>query len=134
MGIETNSVELEKFDLIKDFELARANLENRMDRMEENQDKENLIALPLEEMKYLEWKSDSSDEEGFKVVSGRRRGKKAGKQKKYDNKEAKGRSAHPSYESNPFLKEGNLEIVLSLTSKKELPGIKLPNERCYLEL
>jgi hypothetical protein len=85
-------------------------------------------------MKYLEWKSDSSDEEGFKVVSGRRRGKKAGKQKKYDNKEAKGRSAHPSYESNPFLKEGNLEIVLSLTSKKELPGIKLPNERCYLEL
>lgn len=82
MGIETNSVELEKFDLIKDFELARANLENRMDRMEENQDKENLIALPLEEMKYLEWKSDSSDEEGFKVVSGRRRGEKGRKTKK----------------------------------------------------
>lgn len=48
MGIETNSVEMEKFDLIKDLELARANLENRMDRMEENQDKENLMALPLE--------------------------------------------------------------------------------------
>jgi hypothetical protein len=76
MGVETSGIDMEKIELIKYLETARANMENRMEDIQENPDMENMMPLPLVEMKYIEWKSDSSDEEGFKVVSKKRSRKK----------------------------------------------------------
>jgi hypothetical protein len=53
---------MEKFDLLKDMEVARANLNEKLVNVEEN-NKENLSNLPLEEMKYIEWNSNSSEKE-----------------------------------------------------------------------
>jgi hypothetical protein len=76
MGVETSRIDMEKIELIKDLETARANMENRMEDTHESSEIENMIPLPLEEMKYIEWKSDSSDEEGFRVASKKRSRKK----------------------------------------------------------
>jgi hypothetical protein len=62
MGVNTNDVDMEKFDLLKDMEVARANLNEKLVNVEEN-NKENLSNLPLEEMKYIEWNSNSSEKE-----------------------------------------------------------------------
>jgi hypothetical protein len=80
MGVETSRIDMEKIELIKDLEVARANMENRMEDNHESAEIENIVPLPLEEMKYIEWKSDSSDEEGFRVVSKKRSRKKIGNQ------------------------------------------------------
>jgi hypothetical protein len=82
MGVETSRIDMEKIELIKDLETARANLENRMENIHESSEKENMMPLPLEEMKYIEWKSDPSDEEGFKVVS-KKRSRKRQETKEY---------------------------------------------------
>jgi hypothetical protein len=37
-----------------------------------NQDKENTYNLPLEEMKFIEWRSDSFDDEGYHIVTSRK--------------------------------------------------------------
>ena len=77
MGINTKKMDLEYFDIMKDLELARANLAERS--KEELPADSNASAdndLPFEEVKYITWKSDSSDEEGFKVVSTKKHRKK----------------------------------------------------------
>jgi hypothetical protein len=53
-----------------------------MENIHESSEKENMMPLPLEEMKYIEWKSDPSDEEGFKVVS-KKRSRKRQETKEY---------------------------------------------------
>ena len=73
MGINSKKIDLEFFDIMKDLELARANLIERA--KEDKQDKTNASSdtdLPFEEIKFITWNSDSSDEEGFKVVSSRK--------------------------------------------------------------
>jgi hypothetical protein len=68
MGGNSKNVNLEHFDILKDLELARKDLKERdksLNKEVEEVDKEN---LPLEEIKYIEWRSDSfdpSDMEGF---------------------------------------------------------------------
>jgi hypothetical protein len=80
MGINSKKIDLEFFDIMKDLELARANLIERA--KEDKQDKTNASSdtdLPSEEIKFITWNSDSSDEEGFKVVSSRKYKKKTEK-------------------------------------------------------
>jgi hypothetical protein len=50
MGVETSRIDMEKIELIKDLETARANMENRMEDTHESSEIENMIPLPLEEM------------------------------------------------------------------------------------
>jgi hypothetical protein len=47
MGVETSRIDMEKIELIKDLETARANLENRMENIHESSEKENMMPLPL---------------------------------------------------------------------------------------
>jgi hypothetical protein len=102
MGVETNKLDLEKIDILKDLEKERANLRDRRDNIEENQEKENNMLLPLEEMKYIEWRFDSSDEEGFHVVS-RKKSRKRGRKPRGQNKEAaKGGKSLPIEETFTF--------------------------------
>jgi hypothetical protein len=61
MGGNSKSVILENFDIIKDLEMARNNMKERLENLnKEDAEIENEI-LPLEEMRYIEWRSDSSD-------------------------------------------------------------------------
>jgi hypothetical protein len=72
-----------------------------MEETQENPDMENMMPLPLVEMKYIEWKYDSSDEEGFKVVSKKRSRKKGRKPRTTSAKEARGAGSHPPDEIPP---------------------------------
>jgi hypothetical protein len=60
MGVNVGEADLEKIDILKDLEMARANLNERLISNEDKGREENEESLPLEEMKYLEWKSEDS--------------------------------------------------------------------------
>jgi hypothetical protein len=60
MGVNVGEVDLEKFDILKDLEKARANLKERINSKDKEDKEKNEENLPLEEMKYLEWKSEDS--------------------------------------------------------------------------
>jgi hypothetical protein len=102
MGIDTTNLDLENFDVLKDLEKARACLKDRVENLGDSDDKENNNSLPIEEVKYIEWKSDSSDKEGFRVVS-RQKSKKRGRKLKYQNSgKSKGMESLPTEETSPF--------------------------------
>jgi hypothetical protein len=83
MGVNVGEADLEKIDILKDLEMARANLNERLISNEDKGREENEESLPLEEMKYLEWKSNSSEDDNFHLVTSR----KTKKQKEgYENK------------------------------------------------
>jgi hypothetical protein len=83
MGVNVGEADLENFDILKDLEMARANLNERLISNEDKGREENEESLPLEEMKYLEWKSNSSEDDNFHLVTSR----KTKKQKEgYGNK------------------------------------------------
>jgi hypothetical protein len=63
MGVKINDEELQKFDLLKDLEVARANLNEQTNKLEVTPILEDDNNLPLEEIKFIEWQSDSFDEE-----------------------------------------------------------------------
>ena len=67
-GIDTNNLDFAKIDLMKDLERARTSLATKLDNSQ-MECINNDTSLPLEEMKYIEWHSDGSDEEGFQKVS-----------------------------------------------------------------
>ena len=76
-GIDTNNLDFAKIDLMKDLERARTSLATKLDNSQ-MECINNDTSLPLEEMKYIEWHSDGSDEEGFHKVynkKGRRKKK-----------------------------------------------------------
>jgi endonuclease/exonuclease/phosphatase family metal-dependent hydrolase len=105
MGGSTKTSNLENFDLLKELEIARHNLKERARSLEREPDKVSVEDLPLEEMKFIEWKSDtsdSSDMEGFQKVA--RRKKKRNKKSRspiVDNK-PKGNSAQPVVGADPL--------------------------------
>jgi hypothetical protein len=105
MGGSTKTSNLENFDLLKELEIARHNLKERARSLEREPDKVSVEDLPLEEMKFTEWKSDtsdSSDMEGFQKVA--RRKKKRNKKSRspiVDNK-PKGNSAQPVVGADPL--------------------------------
>lgn len=98
MGGNSDNINLEHFDLLKDLELARNDLKEKVEslnRGKEEVDKEN---LPLEELKFIEWTSDSSDPsdmEGFQMVS-RRKKEKEKKKSPGRTTKTKGCSSQPA--------------------------------------
>jgi hypothetical protein len=76
MGVKVGEADLEKFDILKDLEKARANLKERVNSKDNEDMEKSEENLPLEEMKYLEWKSEDSGEENFHLVTSRRKKKK----------------------------------------------------------
>jgi hypothetical protein len=81
MGVKVGVDDLTKFDILKDLESARSNLMDRNSNEMVVGGHETEEIISLEEMKYLEWKSDVSEEENFQIVSSRKT-KKQEKNKK----------------------------------------------------
>jgi hypothetical protein len=78
MGGNSNTVNLEHFDILKDLEMARNNMKERLENLNKEADEADAENFPLEEMKYIEWRSyssDLSDKEGLQVVSKRKKRK-----------------------------------------------------------
>jgi hypothetical protein len=78
MGGNSNTVNLEHFDILKDLEMARNNMKERLENLNKEADEAHAENFPLEEMKYIEWRSyssDLSDIEGLQVVSKRKKEK-----------------------------------------------------------
>jgi hypothetical protein len=94
MGVTIDEAEMEKIDLLRDLELARANLNEKPNTKGDEECHETLNHLPLEEMKYIECKSDSSEEEEFQMVI-IKRSKKRKKEAKTTYKKAKGKETQP---------------------------------------
>jgi hypothetical protein len=72
MGGNSTTINLEHIDLLKDLEMARNNIKERVENLDRETEEANIDDPPLEEMKYIAWRSDSSDLsnlEGFQVVS-----------------------------------------------------------------
>lgn len=83
MGVDTAALNAENFDIMRDLENARANLEDRInaksvDRVDMEDD-----VLPFEETKLIAWQSDESEDDGFElVVSKKKQRKKSAIKKK----------------------------------------------------
>jgi hypothetical protein len=123
MGVNVGEADLEKFDILKDLERARANLKERLNSNDEKDKEKNEENLPLEEMKYLEWKSEASEEENFHLVTSRRKKKNKRRMEKQKKEHPVGRG--PILLMRPYpLQEGYLDLALSITSRKVLPGVK----------
>jgi hypothetical protein len=103
--------------------------------MNEEKDANELDNIPLEEMKYLEWKSDSSeyDNEGFKLVI-KRKGKNPLRQE-FPKLKKEGKTNHLILLMTvALMQEGCLELVLDTASgKMRIPTINR-NDRHYMEL
>jgi hypothetical protein len=102
MGVNTNNVELEKIDILRESEHARNNLVGKLNHVEGTQNLKGLNNLPLEEMKFIEWRSDSSEEENFQVVKSRISKKRERKLKNQSNTSPKGIDGHPYDGSSTF--------------------------------
>jgi hypothetical protein len=97
MGVKVGVDDLAKFDILKDLESARSNLMDRNSNEMVVGGHETDESFSLEEIKYLDWKSDVSEEENFQIASSRKSKKTREKQEK---KEASGgKSGHPLDES-----------------------------------
>jgi hypothetical protein len=136
MGGNSDNINLEHFDLLKDLELARNDLKEKVEslnRGKEEVDKEN---LPLEELKFIEWTSDSSDPsdmEGFQMVSRR---KKEKEKRNLQEEQLKPRDAHPNLLMGVRpLKEIYLAIALDIISGRgEQQILDIQNDRSNLKL
>jgi hypothetical protein len=87
MGGNSKSINLENFDILKDLEMARNNMKERLENLNKEAVEAETENLPLEEMRYIEWRSyssDLSDIEGFQVVSKRKKQKKEEPPRKND--------------------------------------------------
>jgi hypothetical protein len=89
---------MEHIELLKDLEVARNNVRERLEEINRDNAEGSVAEPSLEEVKLIEWKSDSSDAsdlEGFHKIS--RRKNKKGKKKKSPKKVStpKGQSFQP---------------------------------------
>ena len=73
MGINTDFMNSESFDLLRDLERARANLKLKTNNAGNIPSIEEDSDLPFVEMKFLDWKTDNSDDDGFQIVSSRKK-------------------------------------------------------------
>ena len=76
MGIKTDNLSLQQFDILKDLELARAGLNMRNDSDQNKVSTDTSLHLPSEEIKFIEWLLDESDSDGFTMVSSKKKEKK----------------------------------------------------------
>jgi uncharacterized membrane protein len=78
MGGNSATINLEHFDLLKYLDMTRNNLKERAESLSKESNEVAIDDLPSEEMRYIEWRLDSSnlfDIEGFQVVSRREKRK-----------------------------------------------------------
>jgi hypothetical protein len=101
MGVNVGEVDLEKIDILKDLEKARANLKERINSKDKEDKEKNEENLPLEEMKYLEWKSEDSGEENFHLVTSRRKKKNKRRMQMQKKEYPGGERVHPLDETIP---------------------------------
>lgn len=76
MGVNTPALYIDHFDVLRELEKARSNLEERNiegSSLESNIEDE---ALPLEESKLIVWQSDESEDDGFEIVTSKKKKKK----------------------------------------------------------
>jgi hypothetical protein len=73
MGVNTANIELEQIDVLKDIELARDNLQERNEKLKNEKEPITHDTLPFEEVKMIEWHSDTSEDEGFQLVTTRKK-------------------------------------------------------------
>jgi len=73
---------------MRDLEKARSNLTDRPEDLAKGKQIVEKEPLPFEELKLITWHSDESDEEGFKLVSSKKKNRKKKNvhtnKKKYD--------------------------------------------------
>jgi hypothetical protein len=98
MGGNSTPVTMEHIDLLKDLEMARNNVRERLEEINRDNVEGSAAEPSLEEVKLIEWKLDSSDVsdlEGFHKIS--RRKNKNSKKKKSPKKVStpKGQSFQP---------------------------------------
>ncbi|PVH47856.1 hypothetical protein PAHAL_4G168500 [Panicum hallii] len=72
MGVNTDNLSLETFDILRELENARSNLFKRNTELSTEPTDEPQINLPSEEIKYIDWKSDSLNKEGFQMSVSKR--------------------------------------------------------------
>lgn len=72
MGVAVNINELDFINVIKDLEVARHTLETKRHMMDKNVPGPIEVASPSVEQQLLGWHSESSDDEGFQLVSYKR--------------------------------------------------------------
>jgi hypothetical protein len=100
MGVKIGEGDLQKFDILKELEVVRDNLNRKLSNIEDKEKEDSEEMLPLEEMKYLDWKSNSSKEEDLQTMTSRM--KKRNKKRLHKRKEQSGGGrGHPSDESTP---------------------------------
>jgi hypothetical protein len=95
MGVRIENNFPEKCDLLRELERARANLCEKDTKKGNEQDGKDSDDLPLEEMRFIEWKSDSSDEEGYHLVTSRKKKKLKRRLQKQKEKGTKKGITHP---------------------------------------
>jgi len=71
LGIDSQNLSYEKIDLLRELEKARAGLKEKQTTSEVIVECVENTSLPSEELKFLEWHSEKSDDEGFQLVSSR---------------------------------------------------------------
>ena len=76
LGLDSESLNYEKIDVLKELERARAGLIEKKGKGTEVMGIEDETSLPFEEMKFLEWHEEDTDEEGFHIVSHKKSKKK----------------------------------------------------------
>lgn len=76
MGVNTANIELEQIDVLKDIELARDNIQERNEKLKNEKEPITHDPLPFEEVKMIEWHSDTSEDEGFQLVNNKKENKK----------------------------------------------------------
>ena len=72
LGIDSTNLNYEKIDMLRELERARAGLIEKKRESVIEVDTENTTSLPSEEVKFLEWYSENSEDEGFQLVSSRK--------------------------------------------------------------
>ena len=110
MGIKVNYLNAESFDILRDLERARVNLKEKSDNCTNIPLTEEAACLPSVEMKFLDWKSDNSDDDGFHLVSSRK--KRRNNKQKVKNQVLKSREGLHSV-SEAFTPEGGISKTRS---------------------
>jgi hypothetical protein len=95
MGVRIENDIPEKCDLLRELEKARANLCEKDTKKGNEQEEKVSDNLPLEEMRFIEWNSDSSDEDGYHLVTSRKQKKLKKRLQKQKEKGTKKGITHP---------------------------------------
>ena len=125
LGLDSEGLNYEKIDVLKELERARAGLIEKKGKGTEVMGIEDETSLPFEEMKFLEWHEEDTDEEGFHTVSHKKSKKKRKSLVAKPRKKVERRVPPPS-EGDNSLNEGISKICSGYNLReKRIPRYKL---------